>query len=331
MIPWRVEPEIFSIGFFTLRWYSLAFILSFLLGYAITRRIFTRENIRSFTMGGDVISALKRKGLPAGLLDKLAALKGREFLNRERFTDAIKSILDGKTFTRYRQTIVELSERRPEHYVDDLFIYVFIATLVGARLGHCLFYDPAYYLSHPLEILMIYKGGLASHGATIGILLALYWYARKREQITFLWLVDRVVIVIALAGGFIRLGNLMNSEIVGAPTDVPWAFLFYNDNQHADVVPRHPAQIYEAVAYFILFFLLYRMYNKREGRIAPGLFFGIFLTWIFGFRIFVERFKAVQVDWEVGLPLNMGQMLSIPLVVIGLYLIWQARRKGTEP
>jgi len=154
VIEWNVSPEILRIGFFALRWYSLMFILSFLLGYYITRKIY-------------------------------------------------------------------LQEKKPEKYVDEIFLYVFAGTIIGARLGHCLFYDPLHYLSNPLEIFMVWQGGLASHGAAIGILTAIYLFARKRKNVTFLWTVDRVVIVVALAGFFIRLGNLFNSEIIGRQTDVP--------------------------------------------------------------------------------------------------------------
>lgn len=256
MIEWNVSPEIFRIGFFALRWYSLMFIFSFLSGYYITRKIY-------------------------------------------------------------------LQEKKPEKYVDEIFLYVFAGTILGARLGHCLFYDPVYYLSHPLEILMVWKGGLASHGAAIGILISLYLFARNKRDVTFLWTVDRVVIVVALSGFFIRLGNLFNSEIVGSPTDVPWAFIF--PRYESNPVPRHPTQLYEAIAYLIIFIILYRIYNRKREKTESGLLFGFFLVTIFGFRFFVEFFKEVQESWEAALPLDMGQILSIPFVLIGLYLIFIAK------
>jgi phosphatidylglycerol:prolipoprotein diacylglycerol transferase len=256
VIEWNVSPDIFSIGPFTLRWYSLMFIFSFLSGYFITQKILRQE-------------------------------------------------------------------KKPDSYLDQLFIYVFVGTIAGARLGHCLFYDPVYYLSHPLEILMVWKGGLASHGAAIGILISLYLFARNKRDVTFLWTVDRVVIVVALAGFFIRLGNLFNSEIVGSPTDVPWAFFF--PRYESDPVPRHPTQLYESIAYLIIFFILYRIYQRKREKTESGLLFGLFLVTVFGFRFFVEFFKAVQESWEASLPLDMGQILSIPFVLIGLYLIFTAK------
>jgi len=206
--------------------------------------------------------------------------------------------------------------------VDDLLMYMMGGTIIGARLGHVLFYSPAYYFSHPLEILMVWKGGLASHGAAIGILLAL-WLFSKKKGYDYLWTVDQIVIVVALAGGFIRLGNLFNSEIVGAPTDVPWAFIF----ERLDNIPRHPTQIYESLAYFTIFFLLYRIYMKQKSQLARGYLLGLFLVLVFGFRFFVEFFKEVQEPFERGLPLDMGQILSIPAVLGGLYLMMTAGKR----
>ncbi len=212
-----------------------------------------------------------------------------------------------------------IQENKPEKDVDAIFLFVFAGTILGARIGHCLFYDPAYYLSHPLEIFKVWQGGLASHGAAIGILTAIYFYAKSRRYQTFLWTVDRVVIVVALAGFFIRVGNLFNSEIVGAPTDVPWAFLFplYENNP----VPRHPTQIYEAAAYLIIFISLYKIYQQKKAKTEQGLLFGLFLICFFGFRFFVDFFKVIQVGWETTLPLHIGQFLSIPFVLIGIWLV----------
>ncbi|RMI24689.1 MAG: prolipoprotein diacylglyceryl transferase, partial [Calditrichaeota bacterium] len=214
-------------------------------------------------------------------------------------------------------------EKKPIEYLDQLFIYVFIGTLVGARLGHCLFYDPGYYLSHPLEILQVWKGGLASHGAAIGILVALYLYARPKKDITYLWILDRVVIVVALAGFFIRLGNLFNSEIYGKPTSVPWAFIF----SRVDEQPRHPTQLYEALAYLGIFVFLYRLYFQKSVRQRSGFLFGLFLVTVFGFRFLVEFLKEYQSPWEANLPLDMGQILSIPLVIAGGIILYQTTKK----
>lgn len=253
---WNVSPEIFRIGPFALRWYSLMFILSFLLGYYLVRKMF-------------------------------------------------------------------LAEKKPEQYMDALFLYMFGGTIIGARLGHCLFYDPVYYLTHPLEILAVWEGGLASHGATIGIIIAVYLFSKRRKETPFLWTLDRVAIVVALAGFFIRLGNLFNSEIVGASAQVPWAFLFPRYEQVP--VPRHPAQLYEAIAYLLIFIFLFRFYRRKQANTKHGLIVGIFLVLVFGFRFFVEFFKEVQESWEASLPLDMGQILSIPAVLLGIYLIKTAK------
>ena len=219
--------------------------------------------------------------------------------------------------------VIFSKEGRSEKDLNDLVWYMVIGTVAGARLGHCLFYSPEYYLSHPLEILMVWKGGLASHGAAIGIIIALYSFIKSRKGFTFLWIMDRVVITVALSGFFIRMGNLFNSEIFGKPTDVPWAFVF----SIVDGQPRHPTQIYEAVAYLIIFILLLRMYLRSEGKIKEGKLFGIFLILVFGFRFFVEFLKENQSQFEEGLLLNMGQLLSIPFVLIGIYILTIKEKK----
>ncbi len=211
-------------------------------------------------------------------------------------------------------------EKLPKTDVDILLFYVLFGVVIGARLGHCLFYEPGYYLSNPIEIIKFWRGGLASHGAAIGILTAIYLYSKKKTKQTYFWVVDRVVIVVALSGFFIRVGNLFNSEILGKATDVPWAFIF----TRVDMIPRHPTQIYEALAYLSIFLLLITVYRKFHP-VFPGMLFGIFLTCIFGFRIFVEFFKENQSTFEAGMTLNMGQLLSIPFLLIGLFLIFRSR------
>jgi len=213
------------------------------------------------------------------------------------------------------------NEQVPLPYLDRLTWYIAIATLIGARLGHVFFYEPKEYLAHPIDILKVWEGGLASHGAAIGILIALLLYIRKTPQLNFLWTVDRLVIVVMLGGAFIRIGNLMNSEIVGHASTMPWAFHFVNaEPKYADV-PRHPAQLYEALFYFFTFFILMRYYWRNKGITRPGWLFGVFLVLCFGFRIVVEFWKEPQVDFETQLPLDMGQLLSIPLVAVGLYYL----------
>ncbi|MEI6884953.1 MAG: prolipoprotein diacylglyceryl transferase [Bacteroidota bacterium] len=210
--------------------------------------------------------------------------------------------------------------------LDTLTTYMVLGTVIGARLGHCLFYEPAYYLSHPIKILEVWEGGLASHGAAIGIMLAIYIFG-VRNKLTFLWTIDRVVITVALAGMFIRLGNLMNSEIFGHITNLPWGFYFMRASNPAEALdPRHPTEIYEAICYFIIFIFLWRLYYLKNGKPAPGLIFGLFLICIFGVRFFIEFLKEPQVGFEQGMLLNMGQLLSIPLIALGVYLFLRSRK-----
>lgn len=262
-ITWNIDPEIFSIGPLSVRWYGLLFALAFIFGQLILSRIYVAEG-------------------------------------------------------------------RTEGDVDVITLYMIVGTVVGARLGHTLFYDPEYYLSNPLEILMIWKGGLASHGATIGILFAL-WLFSRRHKFDYLWVLDRIVIVVALGGALIRLGNLMNSEIIGRPTDVPWAFKFLRNNEvingvAASADPRHPTQLYESLSVFFLFVLLFWLWKKYKSALPKGLLFGLFVTFLFTFRFLVEFMKENQVDFEDTMALNMGQILSIPLILIGLYILFRVWR-----
>lgn len=253
MFEWSYGPEIFRIGFFALRWYSLMFMCAFLLGFYIMQWIFNREN-------------------------------------------------------------------KPEVYLNDLFIHVFAGTIIGARLGHCLFYDPGYYLSHPLEILQVWKGGLASHGAAIGILISLYILVKNRKGLTLLWALDRVLITVALAGFFIRMGNFFNSEILGKAADIPWSVVF----SRIDMVARHPVQIYEALTYLVIFGVLFFLYYKTDAGLKSGLLCGLFLIQVFVARFFLEFLKENQSAFEQGWALNMGQLLSIPFVLIGLFFIFRS-------
>ena len=236
-----------------------------------------------------------------------------------------------------------------EELFDPLFIYSFIGILVGARLGHCLFYEPDYFLSsgtHFLEMFVpMHKmadgtwkftgyAGLASHGGTLGLMIALWLYCRKTKM--NLWhVLDNIAIATPITACCIRLGNLMNSEIIGKPTDVPWAFIF----EQVDNIPRHPGQLYEAIAYFCFIFVMLGFYWKSRGtrseergtkelstlnsqlstkKVGSGFYFGLVLTLIFTFRFFIEYTKADQVDFEAGMPFNMGQLLSVPFVIIGV-------------
>lgn len=213
-------------------------------------------------------------------------------------------------------------ENLPIELLDKLSFYMFLGTVIGARLGHCLFYEPSYYLNNPLEIIKIWHGGLASHGAAIGILIALYFFARKTHK-PFLWIMDRIVIVVALAGFLIRTGNLMNSEIIGNPTTVAWAFIF----ERVDNIPRHPAQIYEALSYLLIFVVLYRLFVKTDISKKQGLIFSIFLVALFVSRFLIEFLKAVQVNFENHMTFDMGQWLSVPFIIIGVVMFFVLSKK----
>jgi prolipoprotein diacylglyceryl transferase len=249
VIPWDVNPEIFRIGSFAVRWYGLLFASAFLFGYIIMHRIFRNENL----------------------------------------SDAV---------------------------LDRLTIYMAVGVIVGARLGHCLFYEPGYYFSHPAEILKIWHGGLASHGAAIGILTAIWLFVRKEKK-DYTWVIDRIAIVVALSGFFIRMGNLMNSEIYGVETTVPWGFVFLRNGETA---PKHPTQIYEALSYLLIFLLLFWLYWRKKGEHIQGTLISLACILIFTSRFFIEFLKEDQVAWESTMNLNMGQLLSIPFVLMGC--IW---------
>lgn len=213
-------------------------------------------------------------------------------------------------------------ENIKQDVLDRLTTYVFVGMIVGARLGHCLFYEPDYYLKNLVEILYVWQGGLASHGAAIGIILALLLFSRKEKK-TFLWVFDRITLVVPLGGFFVRLGNLMNSEIVGKPTDLSWGFVFERLGEN---FPRHPSQLYEAFGYLFIFFILYFLFTKTKYNQWYGFLSGIFLILLFGFRFFIEFTKDVQVDFEQNMHLDMGQWLSIPFVLAGVFLVFYAKK-----
>lgn len=247
IIPWNVNPEIFRVGSFAVRWYGLLFASAFLFSYLIMQRVFKNENL------GEAV-------------------------------------------------------------LDKLTVYMALGVIVGARLGHCLFYQPGYYFSHPLEIIAVWQGGLASHGAAIGILVALALFARKEKK-DYTWILDRIAIVAALSGCLIRIGNLMNSEIYGVETNLPWGFVFIREGEHA---PKHPTQIYEALAYLLIFFILFRLYWRQKGRHVQGTLVSMACILIFTTRFLIEFLKEPQVDFERTMSLNMGQLLSIPFILIGI-------------
>lgn len=281
-IQWSPRLEALSLGPFSIRWYSLCWLIGLALAYFIVRKLFYEQDI-----------AIRKK-----------RVKGKW---------------------------------EEENLFEPLFIYCFLGILIGARLGHCLFYQPDYFLSsgkHIIEMLLPihylpdggwkFTGyeGLASHGGTIGIMIALWLYA-KWSKLPILTIIDNICIATPVTACFIRLGNLMNSEIIGKVTDVPWAFIF----ERVDMQPRHPGQLYEAIAYAIFFFIGWYFYKKKPERVGTGFFFGLCLILIFTFRFFIEYTKDIQEEFEAGMLLNMGQILSIPFVVFGIWLIVRSFKK----
>lgn len=285
-IDWQPSVEAFSIGFLSIRWYSLLWCLGFIVTYLIVQRLYKQQKIED-----------------------------------EKF--------------------------------DPLFFYCFLGVLIGARLGHCLFYEPQYYLTSVtgfIEMLLPARlmpdgswrltgyEGLASHGGTIGLMIGMVLYCRKTKVKP--WVVmDNVAISVPSMACLIRLGNLMNSEIVGKTTDVPWAFIFHSHESLIDgiAVPRHPAQLYEALAYLVIFVcgvIIYRHWHKTQAMapqspiaVGTGFYFGFCLATIFTFRFFVEFLKKEQVDFEQSMPLDMGQLLSVPFVLLGIWCMWNAKKK----
>lgn len=218
-------------------------------------------------------------------------------------------------------------ENIPAKDLEKLSIYGMIGILAGARLGHCLFYEPAYYFSHPIEMILpiqITDGGikftgyrgLASHGGALGLIIALIFYSRKTKH-SIIDTLDLIAVVTGIGGGFIRLANLMNSEIIGMPTSKSWAFIF----ERVDNIPRHPAQLYEAICYFIIFGITFSLYRTKRSHLKNGFFFGLTLVLIFTARFFIEFIKERQVEFEENMQLDMGQILSFPYIIIGIGFI----------
>ncbi|MCG9738033.1 prolipoprotein diacylglyceryl transferase [Shewanella insulae] len=200
--------------------------------------------------------------------------------------------------------------------LDNLLIYCVIGIVVGARLAHVLFYDPSYYFAHPAKILAIWEGGLASHGGGLGAILALYYYHRKMK-LPFLFLLDRLAIATAIFGFFVRMANFVNSEILGVPSDKPWAIVF----ERVDMLPRHPAQLYEALAYLAIFIALWIIYKTTEMKQKQGALFGLFLVWVFSARFLIEFVKVKQAAYAQDWTMSAGQMLSIPFLLVGAFLL----------
>lgn len=218
-------------------------------------------------------------------------------------------------------------EGRPQSLSDSAFLYIALGTMIGARLGHCLFYEPEYYLLKPWAIITeIRNGGLASHGATIGIIVSI-WLCSRKNKVPVMWMTDRLGVIAPISGALIRFGNLFNSEIIGHQTDMPWGFKFMRLHRGLPVeqVPAcHPTQLYEALCYILTFLVLWWMYNKTEAPRRRGLMFGVALIGIFLTRFFIEFVKINQVAFEEGMTLNMGQWLSVPFIIIGVASVWYA-------
>lgn len=263
-IHWHIDPVLFHIGKFGLRWYSLLFVSGFILGWFIFKWFFKREGI-------------------------------------------------------------------DEKLLDPLLYTLLIGTIVGARLGHCLFYQPDYYLGSLkgfLEIFMPWKGGLASHGGAIALIIAMIWFAArygKKYNFDFVWIMDHLAIAVAFAAAFIRLGNLFNSEIYGNITSLPWGFIF---DLEGETEPKHPTQLYESLSYLLLGIFLILLYKFKLSKTFRGTYIGIFLIICFGMRFLIEFIKEPQVAFEESMALNMGQLLSIPFVLLGIgFLIYAYIRK----
>jgi len=274
-ILWNPSLEVFSIGSYSMRWYSLMWLIGLALAYLMVRWLYQKQNI-------------------------------------------------------------------PNEKFEPLFIYCFMGILVGARLGHCIFYQPDYFLTSwkgvvemflPIKIEatggwhMTGYQGLASHGGTLGLIITLLLYVR-RFKVPVWTVLDNIAIATGITACCIRIGNLMNSEIVGKITDesLPWAFYFVQNDGPQNVVLRHPGQLYEAIAYALLFVLMFWLYKKMPQRVGTGFYFGLCLAYIFTFRFFIEYFKEVQEAFEQGLPFDMGQILSIPFIIIGVYCMIRAKK-----
>jgi len=265
-IDWNPSPILFKLGPVAIRYYSLMFVIAFMLGLYLMKKIFIEEKIS---------------------LEKL----------------------------------------------DTLFIYVVVSTLIGARLGHFLFYDPQFLIEKPLEVILPFRfspkfeftgfAGLASHGAAIGVIIAMYLFSKKVLKKPILFILDRIVVPVALGAMFVRIGNLMNSEIIGKPTNSDFGFVF---KRLGEDFPRHPAQLYEAICYLGIFIILWFAYWKTTKKDKLGYIFGLFFVLLWSVRFVIEFFKEAQVDERASWALNTGQWLSIPLVLVGLYFMFRKQK-----
>ena len=215
-------------------------------------------------------------------------------------------------------------EGYPSEKMDSLLVHIVLGTTIGARLAHCLFYDPDYYLSHPLDILKIWEGGLASHGGGTGVIIAIWLFIRKNPEFKLMWLFDRCAIFTVFTGSLIRIGNIMNSEIIGRPTDGTWGVIF----DRVDPLPRHPAQLYESACYLVIATIAWLIYNRKRDKLPQGLLFGFVIAAIFVCRFSIEFIKENQSPFERDLVLNMGQLLSLPFIGLGVFFVHKALQIG---
>lgn len=230
------------------------------------------------------------------------------------------AFLGGAEITKW---VFKKENRNPED-IESLTVYIMVGIIAGARLAHCLFYDPGYYFSNPFSILKIWEGGLASHGGAIGMILGIYLYSKKHPDQPIMWLLDRMTLAGTIGGAFVRIGNFFNSEILGRPTDFFTGIVF----SKIDLVKRHPAQLYESFFYVIIFIFLLFIYKKYQESLPTGRMLGIYLSSVFLVRILLEFVKENQSAFEQGMVLNMGQILSIPFVITGFFFIFKSFKKS---
>ncbi len=340
MIYWNPDPDLFTIPVLNwpIKWYGLLFALGFAIGFPLFKDILFRYFLQHPEFEKSEI--LGEVDLRTLVLDRKRACSGIAKKKIDEFEKDAKhsrcpdpdSAVARLCWEEKLGDSVQNLKKKALQVTDKITIYVIVATVLGARLGHFLFYEkPSEYLRDPLELLRIREGGLASHGAALAILLAIWiltrWSKQQDPGLTWLRLLDFVSIPTALAAGFIRLGNFVNQEILGTPTNVPWAVLFGHPADGSYPTPRHPVQIYEGLFYFAVFFLLWRFSYQPKRLQAQGWLIGLFLILVFAFRFFVEFIKDEQsrlVDASFGVT---GQWLSVPFIALGIFLLIRARSK----
>jgi prolipoprotein diacylglyceryl transferase len=344
---WDPKPELFFLPIlgWPILWYSLFFALGFIVGFPLFSGVMQRFFLqRPEFLEKDIVlpwphselASSAKKGITSLLKELNQWLFSNEPISIEKKSCFAKASLHPEIAARRLQLESLLSKgifsfkRQAVFLTDRLVVYMVVATVLGARLGHFLFYErPSDYLRHPLEILQIWKGGLSSHGAAFAILIALWIFMlRYRTSLrgaTWLNLLDFVAMPTAFAGALIRVGNFFNQEILGTETNVPWAVIFGHPADRSLPLPRHPVQLYEALAYFVIFLFLKKLTFQPKYLLNAGKIFGLFLVGVFGFRLVAESFKLEQSQFGSFMGLTMGQLLSVPLVVLGIYLVFRKK------